>query len=110
MNMAQLIEITIGETDFEFNVTDKAYNKFVDSMAKGQTVLPAYNLLSSTVKSEQHGALKRLMVNDDSQPKAKLVMDVMGILTDEFSSDLPAVVKLRRRSANESKETVTSNS
>ena len=108
--MAQLIEITIGETDFEFKVTDKEYNKFVDSMAKGQTVLPAYNLLSSTVKSEQHGALKSLMVNDDSQPKAKLVMDVMGILTDEFSSDLPAVVKPRKRSANTSKETASSNS
>ena len=108
--MAQLIEITIGDTDFEFKVTDKEYNKFVDAMAKGQTVLPAYNLLSSTVKSEQHTRLKAFLVNEDSQPKAKLVMDVMGILTDEFSSDLPAVVKLRRRSETASKETALNNS
>lgn len=108
--MAQLIEITIGDTDFEFKVTDKEYNKFVDAMAKGQTVLPAYNLLSSTVKNEQHAKLKALMVNEDSQPKAKLVMDVMGILTYEFSSDLPAVVKLRRRSGTASKETALNNS
>lgn len=108
--MAQLIEITIGDTDFEFKVTDKEYNKFVDAMAKGQTVLPAYNLLSSTVKNEQHNKLKTLMVNEDSQPKAKLVMDVMGILTDEFSSDLPTVVKLRRRSETASKATASSNS
>lgn len=101
--MAQLIEITIGDTDFEFKVTDKEYNKFVDAMAKGQTVLPAYNLLSATVKNDQHGRLKTFLVNEDSQPKAKLVMDVMGILTDEFSSDLPAVVKLRRRSETASK-------
>jgi len=110
MKMAQLIEVTIGEMDFEFKVTDKAYNKFVDSMAKGQTVTPAYQLLSDTVKSEQHASLKTLLLNDESQPKAKLVMDVVGIVSDEFSSDLPAVVKPRKRTETTSKETVSSSS
>jgi len=108
--MAQLIDVTIGEMDFEFKVTDKAYNKFVDAMSKGKTVTPAYQLLSDTVKNEQHAALKSLLLNDESQPKASLVMDVVGIVSDEFSSDLPAVVKPRKRTGNTSKETVSSSS
>lgn len=108
--MAQLIEVTIGEMDFEFKVTDKAYNKFVDSMSKGKAVTPAYQLLSDTVKNEQHAALKSVLLNDESQPKASLVMDVVGLITEEFTSDLPAVVKLRKSSVNTSKETVSSNS
>ena len=110
MSAQQVILVMIGTVEFEFSVTNKEYNKFVDSMASGKAVLPAYNLLSSTVKNEQHAKLKSLLVDDANNPKANLVMEVMGIVTEEFTSDLPAVVKPRASSVSSSKETASSNS
>tara|TARA_R110001599_G_scaffold277904_1_gene479221 strand:+ start:244 stop:570 length:327 start_codon:yes stop_codon:yes gene_type:complete len=108
--MAKMIPVTIGVTDFEFTITDRDYNKFVDSITGGKTVLPGYNLLSSTVKNEQHAELKRLVTDGQNNPRATLVMSVIGEITEEFTSDLPAVVKTRKSSANSSKETDLSNS
>jgi hypothetical protein len=108
--MAQLILVTVGTVDFTFNVTDKDYNKFVDSISSGKAVLPAYNLLSSTVENEQHAQLKGLLTNEENQPKATLVMGVVGVITEEFTSDLPTVVKTQTSSASSSKEMDLSNS
>lgn len=108
--MAQVIPVTVGTVDFIFSVTDKAYNKFVDGMSSGKTVLPAYNLLSSTVENEQHAQLKGLLTDNENQPKAALVMSVVGVISDEFTSDLPTVVKTQTSSVSSSKETDLSNS
>ncbi|MEL0621789.1 putative phage tail assembly chaperone [Marinomonas arenicola] len=108
--MAQVILITVGAAAFEFTVTDKDYNKFVDSISGGKSVLPAYNLLSATVKNEQHAKLKGLVTDGENNPKASLVMEIVQIITEEFTSDLPAVVKTPTSSATSSKETDMSNS
>lgn len=108
--MPQVILVTVGTVDFKFNVTDKDYNKFVDGVSGNKTVLPAYNLLSSTVENEQHAKLKGLLTDSENQPKAALVMEIIGVITEEFTSDLPAVVKTPTSSETTSKGTDTSNS
>lgn len=110
IKMAQVITVTVGDVDFRFNVTDRIYNKFVDGVSGNKTVLPAYNFLSSTVENEQHAKLKGLLTDDESQPKATLVMEILGIITEEFSNDLPAVVKTLTSSATSLQEMASSNS
>ncbi len=107
----QEILVTIGSVDFTFNVTDKAFNKFIDSTSTGgKATLAAYNFLSDSVENKQHAKLRGLLLNDATEPRASLVMDVIKIVQEEFVSDLPKVVKTRASSANTSKETDLSNS
>ncbi|WP_394178491.1 putative phage tail assembly chaperone [Marinomonas posidonica] len=110
MSEAQVIVVTIGTENFEFTVTNREYNKFVDSMAGGKVTMGAYNLLSNTVKQEQHATLKSMLVDGNNNPKSTLVMEAVGVITEDFTSDLPKVVKTRASSANSSKETDLSNS
>lgn len=107
----QAILVTIGTVDFQFNVTDKAFNKFVDASSNGGKVtLQAWSFLAETVENKQHAKLKGMLVNDANEPRAQLVMDVIKIIQEEFVSDLPKVVKTRASSANTSKEMDLSNS
>ncbi len=108
--MAQDIQVEIGGTVFAFGVDDRAYNKFVDGMSGGKLVLSGYNLLSSTVKNEQHAAFKGLVTDGENNPKASVVMEVIGIISDEFNSELPTVVKTRASSVSTSKKAATNNS
>lgn len=108
--MAQVIALGIGKAEFEFNVTNGEYNKFVDRMSSGKSVQSAFNLLTSTVNVKQRAKLKDLLVDDENQPKAKLVMDLVGEITEAFTSDLPEVVKLQTSNSNSADATDTSNS
>ncbi|MBJ7536949.1 putative phage tail assembly chaperone [Marinomonas transparens] len=109
--MAQAIAVTIGETDFVFNVTDKGFNKFTDSISTGgKATLAAYSFLSDAVENKQHAALKGLLVNEVNEPRSSLVMDVIKIVQEEFTSELPSVVKTRASSETSSKGTASSNS
>lgn len=105
-----MIPVTVGTTDFEFTITDREYNKFVDSISGGKTVLPAYNMLSNAVENKQHATFLSIFSDGQNNPRAKLVMDVIGEITEEFTSNLPTVVKTRKSSANSSKGTDSSNS
>lgn len=108
--MAQIIAIGVGAHEFEFSVSNGDYNKFVDRMASGKSVQSAFNLLTSTVDIKQRATLKDLIADDENQPKAKLVMDLVGELTEAFTSDLPEVVKLQTSNSNSAAATATSNS
>lgn len=108
--MAQVIALGVGTAEFEFTVTNGEYNKFVDRMASGKSVQSAFNLLTATVNIKQRATLKDVLVDEENQPQAKLVMDLVGELTEAFTSDLPEVVKLQTSSSNSADATATSNS
>ncbi len=108
--MAEVICITSGTTVFKFTVDDKMYNKFVDGMAKGGAVLSAYNMLSNAVDNEQHAKFVSVFTDGQNNPRAMLVMNAVGIITEEFTSDLPDLVKTPTSSVSSSKETDLSNS
>lgn len=108
--MAQVIAIGVGTQAFEFVVTNGEYNKFVDRMSSGKSVQSAFNLLTSTVEIKQRATLKDLITDEENQPKAKLVMDLVGELSEAFTSDLPDVVKLQTSNSNSAAATATNNS
>lgn len=108
--MAQVICITAGAVAFSFTVDDRMYNKFVDGMTKGGAVLPAYNMLSSAVDNEQHAKFVDTFTDGQNNPRATLVLEAVGMITEEFTSDLPKLVKTPTSSANSLKGMATSNS
>jgi len=108
--MAKLILITADTFDFKFTIDDKMYNKFVDGMTKGGAVLPAYNMLSNAVENEQHAKFVSTFTDGQNNPRATLVMEAVGMITEEFTSDLPRLVKTPTSSAGSSKGTDLSNS
>jgi hypothetical protein len=108
--MAKLVLITAGSVDFGFTVDDKMYNKFVDGMTKGGAVLPAYNMLSNAVEQEQHAKFVSTFSDGQNNPRATLVLEAVGMIAEEFTSDLPKLVKTPASSATSSKEMASSNS
>jgi hypothetical protein len=108
--MSKVIVVKVGKTDFTFNVTNRDFNNFIDKSSGPKKVLPAYQFLSDVVENSQHAKLKGLLVDDENQPKAKLVMEVLADVEEVFNKDLPEVVKVQTSSANSSKEMDLSNS
>lgn len=86
------IDLTIGDTDFVFNIDHLAYNKFIKSASQGP-VNAAFNLMTSTVDEGQKKALKDILIGEQNVIKGRLVMSIMGEIEEEFSSTLPLVVK-----------------
>lgn len=101
------IELSIGNTDFVFNVDHVAYNKFIKSAAQGP-VNAAFNLMTSTVEESQKKELKELLVGEQNVIKGRLVMAVMGEIEEEFASTLPLVVKRQTNATSNVSETDSS--
>lgn len=59
------VEVTIGDTDFEFTPTVQDANNYTNDMMPNNKVAPAYTYLTRTVKPEQKAALTELL---DSVP------------------------------------------
>jgi hypothetical protein len=102
--------VKVGKTDFTFNVNNKEFNNFVDKSSGTKKVLPAYQFLADVVENSQHAKLKGLLVDEENQPKAKLVMSVLEQVEEIFNKELPEVVKVQTSSVTSSKEMDTSNS
>lgn len=90
-----VIILMIGATKFTFDVSNAEYNKFVDRMSAGKPVQAGFNLLSSTVKQEQRATLRELIADKENQPKAQLVMSLVGEISEEMGEGMPEVVKLQ---------------
>ena len=103
------IDLTIGNTDFVFNVDHVAYNKFIKSASQGP-VNAAFNLMTSTVEESQKKDLKELLVGEQNVIKGRLVMAVMGEIEEEFASTLPVVVKRQTSASNTVNEMDSSSS
>lgn len=87
--MKQLITLTIGGTDFGFDVTVQDHNAFVDAAAAGRSMTAAaHNFVHRTITSEQKEALKKLL---EASPGAEL--QIAAELKSEFSPVLEISVK-----------------
>ncbi|WP_067095604.1 putative phage tail assembly chaperone [Marinomonas atlantica] len=99
------IQILVGDKEFDFQVSNALYNKFVDTMASGKAVQAGFNLLSKSVDQKQRASLMELIRDKENQPKATLVMSVVGEISEEMGDSLPEVVKLQKSTATFADET-----
>lgn len=87
--MKQTITLTIGATDFAFNVTVQDHSAYVDSVARGESVTAAsHNFVMRTINDKQKTEFKELLTNS---PGAEL--QIAGSIKGEFSPTLEIQVK-----------------
>ncbi|KZN61556.1 putative phage tail assembly chaperone [Pseudoalteromonas luteoviolacea] len=91
----QKIVIDTGETDFTFNVTSQAYNKYLNSATPTNKVQPATNFLLSTVEDSQTKELKELV----KQPGA--AFHLVGLVVDEYQPEFNFTVKKSKSEPSE---------
>lgn len=94
--MSKKIEVTLGSEDFEFEVTNDAFNKFINSSSGGRGVQAGFNLLSSTVEQKQRAKFLNIITDAEKKPKGMLVMELVGVISEDFNDELPNVVKKRK--------------
>lgn len=104
--MTKQILVDVGGTEFQFNVDNAEYNKFINSMTGGRAIQSSYNLLTRTVIETQRTILKELLTDNDNQPIGSLVLEIQSVVSEEFSNSLPSVVKLQTSSSNSVRKTV----
>lgn len=103
--MSKQFEITVGDTDFNFDVSNDAFNKFINASSGGRGVQAGFNLISSTVDQKQRAKLLNLITDAEKKPKGMLVMDLVGAISEEFSDELPTVVKKRKTTPGSAEQT-----
>lgn len=87
--MKKTITLTVGTTDFAFNVTANDHNDYVDTVARGGSVSAAsHNFLIRVIDSEQKDAFKKFL---DETPGAAI--QIASHLKVEFSPVLEIAVK-----------------
>ncbi len=89
------ITVTLGDTDFTFDVGNTDYNKMLNNMSGSRAVQAGFNLLSSTVKQEQRATLISIITDKEKKPHGTVVLEVVGIISEEFTDSLPTAVKKR---------------
>lgn len=87
MTAQRQIVITIGATDFTFNLSAQDVTKYFNALTPSNKVAPGHNLLTTTVQPEQKDALRPLLANP------VLTMQVAGTLLEEYSPDVEVAVK-----------------
>jgi len=87
---AQTIDITMGDTEFTFNVTREKYNKYLNAVTQSSKVAPSYNFLTTTVESEQQKDLMKFL---QTTPGSEVQM--AGAVLEEYTPDLGIVAKKR---------------
>ncbi|RUM56280.1 MAG: hypothetical protein DSY85_03010 [Marinomonas sp.] len=101
----KVIVLGIGASEFTFKVANADYNKFVDTMAAGKPTQAGFNLLTKTVVQEQRASLLEVIADEERQPKALVVMNLVGEISEEMGQGLPEVVKLQKSTATSADET-----
>lgn len=87
--MKKLIELTIGTTDFSFNVTVQDHSDFVDSAARGESMTAAaHNFVMRTIDTKQKEDFKKVLTES---PGAEL--QIASSIKAEFSPILEIKVK-----------------
>lgn len=81
------IIMTIGDTDFSFNMTPQDVTKYFNTVTPNNKVAPSNNLLTNTVKQEQLATLRPFLRNP------VMTMQLAGALLEEYAPDVEIVVK-----------------
>lgn len=102
--MTKRFEITVGDTDFNFEVSNADYNKFINNSASNP-VQAGFNLLTGTVDQKQRAKLIGLIADEEKKPHGTLVMELVAAVSEEMTNDLPTVVKKRKPTQEPADET-----
>ncbi|PKG74800.1 hypothetical protein CXF86_10950 [Shewanella sp. GutCb] len=87
--MKKTVTLTIGNTDFIFNVTANDHSDFIDSVSRGGSVCGAsHNFAMRSIDKTQKDDLKTLL---DASPGAEV--QIAGALKGEFAPELDIAVK-----------------
>ncbi len=87
--MKKTITLTIGSTEFNFNLTVNDHSDFVDSVSRGGSICSAsHNFAMRSIDVTQKEELKKLLENS---PGAEV--QVAGALKGEFAPALEIAVK-----------------
>jgi len=87
--MKKLVTLTIGDKDFNFNVTVQDHSDFVDSAARGESMTAAaHNFVMRAIDKEQKEDFKKLLTDS---PGAEL--QIASSIKAEFSPVLEIKVK-----------------
>lgn len=103
------VTVTVGHDDLNFDVSTEDFNKYINSQMPNNKVAPAFNFLSQTVVKEDKEKFKQLLV-DNNTPRGMLVVQVAGVLAEEFGAGVEISVKKPSSSPKESAKTDTASS
>ncbi|NRB24036.1 putative phage tail assembly chaperone [Shewanella sp.] len=87
--MKKTVTLTIGNTEFKFNMTVNDHSDFVDSVSRGGSVCSAsHNFVMRAIDKSQKEELKNLLAES---PGAEV--QIAGALKGEFAPVLEIAVK-----------------
>lgn len=87
--MKQTIVLTIGTTDFTFNVAVQDHSDFIDATGRGGSITAAsHNFIVRTISAEQKEDFKKLL---EASPGAET--QIAGALKQAFAPILEIAVK-----------------
>lgn len=87
--MKQTITLTIGDTEFTFNVTVNDHSDFVDSISRGGSMCSAsHNFVMRVIDKSQKEELKTLLAKSPGSE-----VQIAGSLKGEFAPILEIAVK-----------------
>lgn len=109
MSAAQTTTVAIGNEELNFTVGTADFNQFINEQLPTNKVGPAYNFLQRTVAKEDKDKFKKLILKD-GVPNGAIVMQVAGVLAQDFGADVEITVKKSSSSPNPLSKTDTARS
>ncbi len=82
MTAQRQIILSVGDTEFQFDLAAQDMTKYFNAMTNTNKVAPAHNLLMTTVRAEQRDALRPQLANP------MLTMQLAGMLLEEYAPDV----------------------
>jgi len=98
--MTQEITVEVSDVDIKFNVSDDDFNKYINDQMPNEKVNSAYNFLSRTVDADSKDEFKKIAVNG-ATPKGMVVMQIVGVVAEEFGSGVSISLKKQKGSPEE---------
>ena len=98
--MAQVITVEVADVDINFNISDDDFNKYINDQMPNEKVNSAYNFLSRTVDEKSKDAFKKIALNG-VVPKGLVVMQIVGVVAEEFGSGVSINLKKQKGSPAE---------
>lgn len=98
--MAQVITVEVADIDINFNVSDDDFNKYINDQMPNEKVNSAYNFLSRTVDEKSKDEFKKIALNG-VVPKGLVVMQIVGVIAEEFGSGVAINLKKPKKSPKE---------
>ncbi|MGZ4994170.1 MAG: putative phage tail assembly chaperone [Methylobacter sp.] len=87
-----LITITISGNDLRFDVGTADFNQYLNEQTPQNKISPAYNFLQRTVVKEDKDSFKQAVMRN-KVPNGVVVMQIAGVIAQEFGADVEITVK-----------------